>query len=92
VIDEAQKKPAVLEVLSFAVPRKDWTPVERDAGHFLYALSRLDVAGRAVIQPPHGGNGAVESYERVLRWLEAERVPTVEPEELVPTQLELGQT
>jgi hypothetical protein len=90
VIDQTRVRPAsVLEVLSFAAPRKDWTPVERDAGHFLYALGRLEIAGKAVVQPPAAGNGAAQSYDRVRRWLEDEKVPIVEPEQLVEKQLVL---
>jgi hypothetical protein len=91
VVLENGEKPAVLEVLSFAAPRKDWTPVERDAGHFLYAVRTLELPGRGVVQPPSDqvGNGNVESYERVLRWFDHEGVPVVEPGELVDTQLAL---
>jgi hypothetical protein len=67
---------SVLEVLSFAVPRKDWTPIERDAAHFLYALRRVNADGRAVIQPPAEAPAATASYERILRWLDDEDVPT----------------
>jgi hypothetical protein len=81
-------RPSVFEVLSFAVGRKDWTPVERDAGHFLYALRRVDVEGRAVVQPPSEGE-SVDAYERVRRWFELDAVPTLALEELEDTQLEL---
>ena len=62
---------AALEALSFAVPRKDWSPVEKDAGHFLYALNRARLPGRAIIEPPseESHDGAAEPYERVSRWL-----------------------
>lgn len=81
---------SVLGVLSFAVPRKDWTPVERDAAHFLYALGRLhDVQGRAVIQPPAESRAGAASYERVRRWLDDDDVPTVAPDDLTPSQLAL---
>ncbi|MDP9222907.1 MAG: hypothetical protein M3P18_03460 [Actinomycetota bacterium] len=89
VVIETSSAPTVLEVLSFAADRKDWTPVERDAGHFLYALSRLSIAGRAVIEPPVNGNGATSSYERVRRWLAREHVPDIRADELIDTQLEL---
>jgi hypothetical protein len=73
----------VFEVLSFAAPRKDWTPVERDAAHFLYALGRVnEVEGTAVIQPPPPGRAGTSSYERVLRWFGEEDVTTVAPDEL----------
>jgi hypothetical protein len=87
VVLENGEKPAVLEVLSFAAPRKDWTPVERDAGHFLYAVRTLELPGRGVVQPPSEQVGKVESYERILRWFDREDVPVVEPTELADTQL-----
>jgi hypothetical protein len=81
---------SVLEVLSFAVPRKDWTPIERDAAHFLYALRRVDdLEARAVIQPPAEGRAGTTSYERVRRWLDDEDVRTLAPDELTPSQLAL---
>jgi hypothetical protein len=92
VIEETGDRPPVLGVLLFAAPRKDWTPIERDAGHFLYALRRLDIPGRAVVQPPPPGNGAAQSYDRVLRWLNDERVQVVELDQLVDTQLVLELT
>jgi hypothetical protein len=86
--------PTVVEVLSFGAPRKDWTPVEKDAGHFLFALSALDIPGRAVIQAPEadGDRSATEPHERVRRWLEGARVPVQAPEELVAEQLALEST
>jgi hypothetical protein len=81
---------SVLEVLSFAVPRKDWTPIEQDAAHFLYALGRVDdIEGRAVIQPPAEGRAGRASYDRIRRWLDDENVPTLAPDELIPSQLAL---
>jgi hypothetical protein len=81
---------SVLEVLSFAVPRKDWTPIERDAAHFLYALGRVDdLEPRAVIQPPAEGRAGTASYERVRRWFDDEAVPTFAPADLTPSQLAL---
>jgi hypothetical protein len=74
---------SVFEVLSFAAPRKDWTPVERDAAHFLYALGRVtDVEGTAVIQPPPDRRAGTASYERVRRWFGDEAVTTVAPDDL----------
>lgn len=68
---------AVLEVLSFAGERKDWTPVEYDAGRFLYGCRRAGVEARAVVVPPAGDEQAVASFERVRRWLDQEEIPTV---------------
>lgn len=81
---------SVFEVLSFAVPRKDWTPIERDAAHFLYALGRVEeVEPRAVIQPPPEGRAGTTSYERVRRWLDDEEIPMLAPDELSAEQLAL---
>jgi hypothetical protein len=72
-----------LEVLSFASPRKDWAPIERDAGHFLFALQELEIPGRAVIQPPTDASRdrAGEPYDRVRRWLDKFDVPVMTPDE-----------
>lgn len=86
VLENGGNSPAVVEVLSFAAPRKDWAPVERDAGHFLYARRRLDVPGRAIIQPPTGETGAVESHDRIQRWLENDEVPSITVDDLQHAQ------
>lgn len=77
-------QPVVLEVLSFAAPRQDWTPVEYNAGHFLYALSRVEASGAGLIKPPSdmSRQNAVSSYGRVRRWFNATGVPTIEPDDL----------
>jgi hypothetical protein len=94
VVIENGGQASVLEVLSFAAPRKDWAPIERDAGHFLYALQRLALNGTAVIQPPGDDSKALESWERVRRWMESEEVRTIEPNELTEPQqvLDLAHT
>jgi hypothetical protein len=79
-----------LKVLSFASPTKDWAPAERDAGHFLYGLSRLgDIRGQAVIQPPGESSAttAERSYARVTRWFEDEAVSVLTPAELASAAL-----
>lgn len=87
---------SVVEVLSFAAPRKDWTPVERDAGHFLFALKELGTDGKAVIVPParsSAPNSGQESYSRITRWLTKAKVPVLAPEDVTKPQgtLALGQ-
>lgn len=91
VLNGPSTKPTVVEVLSFAAPRKDWTPVEKDAGHFLFAVASLGVAGRAVIQGPgeDSDRSATEPYDRVRRWLDRADVPIQAPEDLVAQQLAL---
>jgi hypothetical protein len=77
--------PRVIEVLSFGGDRKDWTPVEHDAGHFLFGRREAGVDARAIIHPPTSGNGASESYRRVSRWLDHEDVPTVTLQDFLQT-------
>lgn len=83
-IQRPAKRPLVLQVLSFATQRRDWTPVEHDAGHFLYALGKVDASGATVIQPPPdtGTHDAFVSHGRVHRWFEREGVRAVEAEHL----------
>jgi hypothetical protein len=86
-----QDKTGVLEVLSFAAPRKDWAPVERDAGHFLFALDELKLHGLAVIAPPResGESLAAEHFHKVERWFDRHNVPVRSPDEMAadPTAL-----
>ena len=77
LIIESGEKPRVVEALSFATPANDFSPVEHDAGHFLYAMQHVGVPGFAVIQPPSDVSSinARRSHERVLGWLESSPVP-----------------
>lgn len=84
-------KRIVGEVLSFATGATNWLPVENDAGHFLYGLRRLNSQGLAVVQPPADGNQtAIKSHQRVIGWLQDEKVRSIEPEELAEAQRSLG--
>ncbi len=84
--------PLACDILSFAAPKQDWVPAERDAGHFLFGLGRLHLAGMAVIQPPTVDSRpeAHTSFERVRRWFEQASVPVREPDELAQSQLHLS--
>ncbi len=87
IFDAVVERPAhalAIKVLSFATPAKDWAPAERDAGHFLYGLSRLGLPGQAVIQAPTDASAptAATSYARIRRWFDEEAVPVVTPDEL----------
>jgi hypothetical protein len=89
VIPRKNGEPAVFEVLSFAAQRKDWTPLERDAGHFLFALEKASVGqATAVVQPPtEQESGAWSSYYRIDRWLEQAHVARKTLDELEDKQL-----
>lgn len=90
VVIERETAPTVVEVLSFAAERKNWTPIEQDAAHFLYGLRRLseerEIEGRAVVEPPGDGDMAAQTHERVLRWFKRDGVPSYSPEELADHQ------
>lgn len=89
VIETAASRPALAEVLSFATTAKNWTNTEYDAGHFLYALGRLQAPGFTVIQPPSemSEQTAVTAYERIRRWFDAANVPVFQPAELAEQEL-----
>lgn len=90
VIDTPEYK-GVVEVLSFANAVKNWTSMEYDVGHFLYALRHVDHHGLAVIQPPTEATSdrAEPTYKKVVGWLNSEHVPTISLEELAQPQLAL---
>jgi len=83
VIDNGRPASHVGEVFSFATLRKDWTGVEYEAGHFLFALAETSLAGFAVIHPParDGSDAAIASHDRVDRWLQSRDVDVVSPDE-----------
>jgi hypothetical protein len=81
------------DVLSFGQSKKDWTPAEHDAGHFLYGLERVNLPGVAVIQPPiEGHEEAQVSFERVRHWFEDADVPVRRPDEVTDPQVALFET
>lgn len=84
--------PIACDVLSFAGGKQDWTPTERDAGHFLYGLERVKMPGIAVIQPPteESRSEARTSFERVRRWFHEAAIPVRLPDELADSQLGLS--
>jgi len=90
VVESRRKRKSAVEVLSFAARLKNWSPVEHDAGHFLYALEQLNIRGVAVIQPPSEPthNGASTSLGRVRRWLGKAKVPTFAPNDLAEVDLD----
>ena len=78
------KRPVCGEVLSFATRAADWSASEYNAGHFLYAITRLEVPGFAVIQPPTPAShmNASISFDRVSSWFHHEDVPILDPDTL----------
>lgn len=89
---EKRHQQVVAEVLSFGTAIKDWTPTEKAAGHFLYALEKLNVSGFGIFQPPvtTSHKNASLSYKRILGWFAEEEIPTIRPDELDPDHLPLN--
>lgn len=80
--------PTLGEVLSFASGAQDMVPIENDAGHFLYALQRLQKDGLAVVEPPpaDAARPVREAHARVLRWFGNAGVPVQRIDELTPAK------
>ncbi|MDA8201345.1 MAG: hypothetical protein M0Z49_01010 [Chloroflexi bacterium] len=80
--------PTLGEVLSFASGAQNTVPIENDAGHFLYALERLQRGGLAVVEPPPADAALTvrEAHARVLRWFGHAGVPVQRIEELTPNK------
>jgi hypothetical protein len=74
------KAPDVVGVVSYDAPRKDWTPIERDAGYFVCGVQMLSLSGLAAVLPPgtDASSDAKRSHERVLHILDRASVPTVD--------------
>jgi hypothetical protein len=82
-IVNGSETPKAIEVLSFAAPRKDWVPVQHDAGYFLYALEQLDITGTAFVNPPDARDEAgLRAYNRVTSWFKDVKVRVARPEDL----------
>jgi hypothetical protein len=74
---ERKNHSSAVGALSFATSAQKWSPVEHDAGHFLFALEQTKTRGLAVIEPPNDKRhlNARDSHRRVRRWFESAKVP-----------------
>jgi hypothetical protein len=89
-----QHAPSVMSILSYGSTRKDWSPIEKDAGHFLCALGQMDdLSGVvAVLAPPTDApSDARRSHQRVLHMLDRAEVPIRDAREYLAPQRELTQ-
>ena len=79
VVESAPGKdaPDVMGILSYDAPRKDWSPIEKDAGHFICGVQMLGLEGTATILHPSqdASSDAKRSHDRVLRMLDHADVP-----------------
>ena len=82
IVDVPESRPVALEVLSFATGNQRWKPTEHDAGHFLFALEKVNAQGLCVLQKPSDAShmSAEESFERVRRWFDGAKVPMIDVE------------
>lgn len=78
---EKSTRPNFAEVLTFNLVKKNWVETEQDAGHFLYALKKIDMNGFAIVQAPTetSVDEAFKSHERVMSWFKGEKITVVEP-------------
>ena len=92
IVEPGDKTPTAVEVLSFAVDKVDWTRVERDAGHFLFAISRVAADPLCVVQPPSvsGEVEAKRSHDRIRQWLDTESIPVLLPGDVSRYAASLG--
>lgn len=93
VVDVADK-PVAIEVLSFNHPRKIWTAVEHDAGHFLLGTMKVGARPAAVVESPGAASqaAAYDAHTRVMGWFADGEVNVVDPVDMRnPTEaLHLG--
>jgi hypothetical protein len=80
IVETESEMPRAVAALSFASGAREWTSVEKDAGHFLYASSHVDAGPVVVLQPPidPGASAASAAYHRVRRWLDRESIQAVD--------------
>jgi hypothetical protein len=71
VIEPRDQPLVAVHAQSFDSDRKEWAPIEHEAGHFLYAVHRLRREAIFVVEPPSQSapEAASTSYERISRWL-----------------------
>jgi hypothetical protein len=85
VEDHGIHKPKVGEVISFASDRKDWIPIEHDAGYFIYATGKVERDGFAIVQPPtnRATELAIKSHNRVTKWFSSESIKIFDPAQII---------
>ncbi len=81
VVEQApgvQNPPSVMGILSFGSERKDWSPVEMEAGHFAFGVEQLSLQAVAAILPPasDASSATKRSHERVRHMLDRAAVQT----------------
>ncbi len=81
IVEQPAAPSLTVEALSFATGAQDWSNVERDAGHFLYARRHVSSTALCVLQPPgdRANAQAVQSWSRVAKWLTEESVRVIAP-------------
>jgi hypothetical protein len=75
---------AAIQVLSFCIGGSRGVTVERETGHFLFGLERLNLEATAVVQPPTdaASRDLWASYDRVQRWLDDAGVSFIRPSDI----------
>jgi hypothetical protein len=80
VVESDGEPPRTFAAISFATGAADWSSVEKDAGHFLFAASRVDATPTAIVQQPvdSAATSALKAHEKVRRWFDKESVAVVD--------------
>lgn len=92
-IVEPTGEPAVaIHAQSFEGARREWSRIEHETGHFLYAVEHLRRDAICVIQPPAqtADDAAAASYSRVGRWLTDAGVTVATPAALATLSARFG--
>jgi hypothetical protein len=71
-------------VESFALADRDWSRVERGAGHFCFAVEQLEIDGLVVFQEPNelSDDEARRSFDRISRWISSTGMSQARPSDL----------
>jgi hypothetical protein len=82
VARRAEEPPLAIQVVSFGSRSIDPEHIEREAGHFLFALDHVSARPLCVLQSPVAASpvGSGQSFERVSRWLQDASVQTIGPD------------
>ncbi len=84
VEQDAGSVPTAVGVASFDTEAEDWAGTERQVGHFLFGVNRVQPRPAFVIQEPTriSTDAARLTHERVTKWLAEADVPTIRSTEI----------
>ena len=72
IVQARDNPPAIIHAQTFDGARRDWSRLEQETAHFLFASEQIRGEAICVVQPPTERNGVeagARSYSRVERWI-----------------------